>query len=144
MDYMNELLSRLQKGEDVEALASELTKALNEANAQFQKQHKEEQRIRQDKINCLLSIFEAFEELLTLYDVEEDELPKVCAQDLEDLVDELDALAPALRSEDPLEMLKILAKEEEKSKNTLPVRLNLEWKDDKKDPIEDFLNKFVR
>ena len=143
MDYMNEFLGRLQKGANVDTLAAELTKALNEANVQFQKQHQEEQRIRNDKINCLVDIFEALEELLTLYGAKEDELPKTSVQEFEDLVDELDELVPVLR-EDPFKALKDLAKEEEKSKCVFPDNLNPSWKDSKKDPIEEFLNKFVR
>jgi hypothetical protein len=47
MFNVEDILARLQNGEDVDAIAQEMTDALNDANDQFQKEKEEEEKARE-------------------------------------------------------------------------------------------------
>ena len=153
MDYMNDLLTKLQEGVSVDDLAAELTKALNEANNQFQKAEQEKNRARDHKITAIREVLAAVDELLACYGLD-GVSDDVDADDLRELVDELDSLIQKTN-----ELNELLRKspfgdslEEHKPARKVPVKLA--WKDKngkenyintrQDDPIEEFLNKFVR
>ena len=144
MDYMNDLLTKLQEGVSVDDLAAELTKALNEANNQFQKAEQEKNRARDRKVTALREVFAAIDELLACYDMD-GVSDNIDIEQLEDLVDELDNLIQKTN-----ELGEFLRKspfgdslKDYKSAHKVPVKVHSlpDWK---KDPIEEFLNKFVR
>ena len=149
MDYMNDLLTQLEKGVSVDDLAAQLTKALNDANNQFQKAEQEKTRAREHKITALHEVLAAIDELLACYGLD-GVSDDVDTEDLGELVDELDNLIQKTN-----ELNEFLRKspfgdslEEHKSARKVPVKIHSlpDWKKEslEKDPIEEFLNKFVR
>ena len=153
MDYMNDFLAQLQKGESVEDLAKQLTAALNEANRKYKE---DKAAVRQEKISCFEDIFDAMNTLLELYGVDTSDFKDVSKSEIEKMVDELDEAMPAIQELENLdfdELLRGLPLGDSKEKdNELPVKLT--WKDKngkencintrQNDPIEAFLDQFVR
>jgi chromosome segregation ATPase len=129
MDYMQDIMTRLQKGESVEDIAAQMTKDINAANAAFQEEKNKRAKLEPKRkavraaLDAVANMFEVcFEDSNIAADLRE--------LDENDLVDEIEKELP---------LIKMLAA---MSDNPKP-----RAKDDKKsaaDPIEDFLNKFVR
>ena len=146
---MNDLLTKLQEGVSVDDLAAELTKALNEANNQFQKAEQEKNRARDRKVTALREVFAAFDEVLACYAMD-GVSDNIDIEQLEDLVDELDNLIQKTN-----ELEEFLRKgpfgdslKDELMKYQAPVKVHSlpsrKKESAEKDPIEEFLNKFVR
>ena len=149
MDYMNELLTQLQEGKSVDDLATQLTKALNDANTKFQEQNKAKERVRDKKVTALREVFAAIDELLACYEIDRVS-DNIDIEQLEDLVDEFDNLVQKTD-----ELGEFLRKgpfgdslKDYKPARKVPVKIHSlpDWKKEsvEKDPIEEFLNKFVR
>lgn len=129
MDYMQDIMTRLQKGESVEDIAAQMTKDINAANAEFQKEQEKRAKLAPKRkavraaLDAVADMFEVcFEDSNIAADLRE--------LDETDLVDEIERELP---------LIKMLA--------TMGDNPKPRAKDDKKsaaDPIEDFLNKFVR
>ena len=127
------ILARLQAGESVDAIARELTSALNDANDKFQKakaDREKEQKARKRKIDCVDGILTCVLNLLHEYGVDAEVMDEIDNINSADIVDELDKALPAFQEYQKL-MTAAAA-----SNKTAPAR--------SADPIEDFLNKFVR
>lgn len=150
MDYMNDLLTQLEKGVSVDDLAAQLTKALNDANNQFQKAEQEKNKVREHKITALHEVLAAVDELLACYGLD-GVSDDVDTEDLGELVDELDNLVQKSN-----ELNELLRKSpfgdslnddlvEYKPARKAPAKIHSlpNWKKES-DPIEEFLNKFVR
>ena len=100
MDFTSELLARLQSGESVESLAKELTKAINDANAEnerLQEQKRKEAEAQrkadekaQDKLAAMETILDGVYGLLQAYEADEDILEALGDLEAEHLVQELD------------------------------------------------------
>lgn len=149
MGLYDDLLTQLEKGVSVDDLAAELTKALNDANNQFQKAEQEKNKVREHKITALHEVLAAVDELLACYGLD-GVSDDVDTEDLGELVDELDSLIQKTN-----ELNEVLRKspfgdslEEYKPARKVPVKIHSlpNWKKEsvEKDPIEEFLNKFVR
>jgi hypothetical protein len=152
MDFTSELLARLQKGESVDSLAAELTKAINDAHTENERIKAEAEAKRkaeaeakrqaemkaQDKYDAIESLLCAIEKVIVAWDLGDDILDAVDEIDADELVKELDEAIPAAKAY--AEMLeKIGALREAR-----PVADTVPDKQRQGDPIEDFLNKFVR
>ena len=127
MDYMNEIMARLQKGESVDTIAVEMTKALNEANDEFQKQQEKNAALK-EKSAAMRAALDAVADLLDAFDLNEEISDSLREMNEGELVDEIER-------EMPLMKMLIEMDQEKKSKRAVkPCG----------DNIEDFLNKFVR
>ena len=149
MNYVNDLLSQLQEGVSMDDLAAQLTKALNDANNEFQKAEREKHQMRERKITAMREVLAAIDELLACYGLDSVS-DDVDTDDLGELVDELDSLIQKTN-----ELNEFLRKspfgdslEEYKPARKASVKLHSlpDWKKDnrEKDPIEAFLDRFVR
>lgn len=154
MDYMNDFLAQLQKGESVEDLAKQLTTALNEANRKYQEEKEAQAASRQRKVTCFEDIFDAMNALLELYGVDISNFKDISKSEIEKMVDELDEAVPAIQELENLnlgfdELVRGLplgdSKKDYKEQNNYirekPGKLYLHESDD---PIEAFLDQFVR
>ena len=100
MDFTSELVARLQGGENVEDLAKELTKAINDASAEharLQEQKRKEAEAQrkadekaQDKLAAMEAILDGVYGLLRAYDADEELLDELKGLEAEHLVQELD------------------------------------------------------
>lgn len=128
---MQDIMTRLQKGESVEDIAAQMTKDINAANAKFQKEQEKNAKLEPKRkavraaLDAVANMFEVcFEDSNIAADLRE--------LDENDLVDEIERELP---------LIKMLANMGDSS------NLKPRAKNDGKsaaDPIEDFLNKFVR
>ena len=154
MDYMNDFLAQLQKGESVEDLAKQLTAALNEANRKYKEEEAEKVAARQEKISCFEDIFDAMNTLLGLYGVDTSNFKDISKSEIEEMVDELDEAVPAIQELENLnlgfdKLLRELPLGDSKKDYVIekPGKLYFkkesDWKKEN-DPIEAFLDKFVR
>lgn len=157
MDYTNELFARLQRGENVDALASELTKAINEANnryiAEQEAKRKAEQEAkmkaaadeasRNDKIKAIKALIAAIEGVLVEWDLtDSDTLDEIEKLDAAEIVDEIDKAIPAIQ--EYMELMAAIqgAREKYEAQRSAPAPAGRPNGDT--DPIEKFLNQFVR
>lgn len=127
MDYMNEIMARLQKGESVDTIAAEMTKALNEANDEFQKQQEKSAALK-EKAAAMRNALDAVADLLDAFDLDKEIGDNLREMDATELVDEIER-------EMPLMKMLIEMDQEKKSKRAAKPS---------GDSIEEFLNKFVR
>jgi len=155
MDFTSELLARLQEGESVDSLAIELTKAINDAHAENERIKAEQEakrkaeaeakrqaeQLAQDKYDAIESLLCAVEKVIVAWDLGNDVLDFVGEIDTDELVQELDEAIPAAKAYAEL-MEKLGALREPRS--AVNAELPQSKLTPKNDPIEDFLNKFVR
>ena len=145
MDFTSELLARLQKGESVDALAAELTKAINDAHTENERLKAEAEakrkadaaasRAKLQKVQHMDDLLDAVVALLCDYNVDRDLVDEIGNIHAEELIDEIDKAVPAIQ-----EYMDLM----EKLRQARPVTDTAPEKQSKNDPIEDFLNKFVR
>ena len=148
MNYTNEILERLQKGESVEDIAATLTKSLNDANEQHKaieaakkaeaeaKAKAEQDNFYSQKVEVVTGLLANCADLCALYDLDEELVNAIEEIEPEEIVETFEQMIPFLNK------YVALSQELEELKNK-----NL--KSDKTavraaDPIEDFLNNFVR
>lgn len=152
MDFTSELLARLQKGESVDSLAAELTKAINDAHIENERIKAEQEAKRraeleakrqaemkaQDKYDAIESLLCAIEKTIIAWDLGDDILNAIEEINTEELVQELDEAIPAAKAY--VEMMEKIGslREARPASDTASAKTN------KNDPIEDFLNQFVR
>lgn len=104
------ILTRLQNGEDVQAIANEITAMLNAANKAYTDQKTKEAKVEIQKKEELQEILDLFMEWLeTFYDIKIDK--KVPADSVIELIDSLKEYIEALEDlESVLDMKKPVAK----------------------------------
>lgn len=129
--FYNELLARLQKGESVDKLASELTKAINDANTEHERlcreaaeEAKREAKRKsdmkqQDKVAAMDQLLDGLYGLLKAYDVDKEILSIIDELDASEVIQEIDS------------MLGLAAPQSEPAKQGASA-------------LDDFLNKYVR
>ena len=124
MDY--DFLARLRNGESVEDIANELTKSLNDAN----KQHVQEQNKQpvKDKYDYAIELLEALEGLLREYG-QDNVADAVNEMEAEEVLDMMEKIVP---------LLNLLQQYQE-----LTHKQDQENRATEKDPLGDFLDKFV-
>ena len=128
MDYMNEIMARLQKGESVDTIAAEMTKALNEANDEFQKQQEKNAALK-EKATVMRKALDAVADLLDAFDLDKEIGDNLREMDATELVDEIEREMP---------LMKMLIEMDQEKKREKPAARP------SGDSIEEFLNKFVR
>lgn len=128
MDYMNEIMTRLQKGESVDTIAAEMTKALNEANDEFQKQQEKNAALK-EKAAAMRAALDAVADLLDAFNLDKEIGDNLREMDATELVDEIERDMP---------FMKMLIEMDQEKKREKPAAKP------SGDSIEEFLNKFVR
>lgn len=129
--FYNELLARLQKGESVDKLAGELTKAINDANTEHERlaaeaakraeaeaKRKSDMK-QQDKVAAMEQLLDGLYGLLAAYDADKEFLSIIDELDASEVIQEIDA------------MLGFSAPRSEPAKQGASA-------------LDDFLNKYVR
>lgn len=128
MDYMNEIMARFQKGESVDTIAAEMTKALNEANDEFQKQQEKNAALN-EKAAAMRAALDAVADLLDAFDLDKEIGDSLREMDATELVDEI---------EQKMSFMKMFIEMDQEKKREKPAAKP------SGDSIEEFLNKFVR
>lgn len=151
MDYTNDILARLQRGEDVNTIATELTKSINDANnrykAEIEAKRKAEQEAklkaaaeasaRYDKLEAAADLRDSLIALLEMYEVSDEVLRELGDISASEIVDLFDAIVPAVQKYSELmEMFK--------EEGSAPAPVGDSSVKKATSPIEEFLNKYVR
>jgi len=150
MDYTNEILERLQKGEAIEDIAAKLTEDLNTANEQYKAAKAKAEaeaaaKAKQDdlfaqKTAAVETILFALADLLAVYEVDDELVEMVEETNPEEVVKVIDESLPFLTKY--IELNQELEALKDKSQKVDPVSLKAAVH--AADPIEDFLNQMVR
>ena len=105
--FYNELLARLQKGESVDKLANELTKAINDANTEHERLcHEAAEKAKraeaeakrksdmkqQDKVAAMDQLLDGLYSLLAAYDVDKEILSIIDELDASEVIQEIDSM----------------------------------------------------
>lgn len=131
-DYMNDFLKQLQEGKSVDNLAAELTAAINAASKEYDRIQEAERKkaeeakeaSRKDKVNAVTNLLFAWDELMATWGYESS-VQGFTDADVESIVDDIDSVVALFQKS---------ADKKETETEAAPTG----------DPIEDFLNKFVR
>jgi tRNA(Ile2) C34 agmatinyltransferase TiaS len=147
MDYTSDIFARLQKGESMESIANDLTKSLNNASQHYSQIKAAEQAkkeaeakkaaaVQENKVKAVYELRDALVNVFKVWGVASDVIAEFAEYDDEDLngiIEVFDELLPAVEKYAAVHSaIQDMFKDEEQ--NVKP----------KKDPIEDFLNAFVR
>jgi hypothetical protein len=152
MNYTNEILERLQKGESVEDIAATLTKSLNDANEQHKaieaakkaeaeaKAKAEQDNLYNQKVEVVAGLLANCADLCALYELDEELVNAIEEIEPEEIVETFEQMIPFLNKYVALSQ----ELEELKKKSQKSDAVNLKAATRAVDPIEDFLNNFVR
>ena len=143
MDYMKDILARLEKGESVDDIATDLTIAINKANTEYEAKRKEKEKAvsRSTKIAAMDALLADLVDLLAAYEVEGEILDTLEETDSAEIIDAIDESLPAIQKY--IELMDAMRAPEPGPEPKQPVRGPVK-EPTKQDPIEEFLNKFVR
>lgn len=151
MDYTNDILIRLQRGEDVNTIATELTKSINDANnrykAEIEAKRKAEQEAkfkaaaeeaaRNDKLDAAADLRDCLISLLEMYEVSDEVINELGDISASEIVEVFDTVVPAVQKYNELmEMFK--------DEGCAPTPVGDSSAKKATSPIEEFLNKYVR
>lgn len=150
MNYTDDILVRLQNGEPVESIAASLTEDLNAANAKYAAAKEaekaaaaKEKQAYKDKKSAISNLIEDICTLFEAWDLDQEFIDTVyndCFEDIDDLIEVVDQTLPFLIKS--LEMQKVLNDLRKPAPEAKKTAANAEVP--KVDPLEDFLNTFVR
>lgn len=130
----NDFLTRLRNGEDISAIANEITDSLNEANKVYLEEQEKKRQVdsdRRNKVEVADDLLLALFDLLDLYDIDTGLLDELTPEGVVDLCDEV---MPVLKAYAGFfEELKDIDKAKDKTSHCEKCN----------DPIADFLKKFV-
>ena len=147
MNYTDDIFARLQNGESMESIANDLTKSLNDASQHYNqikaakeaeaKKTAAAQKIRVKKVRAVYELRDALVNVLKVWDVAPEVIAELAEydddEDLDSIIEVFDELLPAVEKYAAVHSaIQDMFKDEKQ--NVKP----------KKDPIEDFLNAFVR
>jgi len=152
MNYTNDILIRLQHGEDVNTIATELTKSINDANnrykAEIEAKRKAEQEAklkaaaeeaeRNDKVKACEDLLDAFYAIVVAWEIDSDLLDEIEHYDAAELASQLDDIIPAIQKW--AELVDMLRADDE----LRPTPVGDSSVKKASSPIEEFLNKYVR
>lgn len=137
MDFKAELLARIQAGEKIDDLASELTKAINEASAEAERIRQEAEAKKQKeaelKETAIDNLLIALEDIAAAWDLGDDLIDALEHINPDEIVQEMDKLKDLMDKYDELLAAKPNLAAMAYDKPAKP-----------KDPIQEFLNKYVR
>lgn len=142
MDFTAELLARLQAGETADSLASELTKAINEANKENERLKAEAEAKRKadeaaefrarelarDKADAIDSLLIALENIVAVWGLGDELIEAIEHIDPDEVVQEMDKIKDLMSKYDELFAAMTAPKAESKPQSAL----------------DEFLNKYVR
>lgn len=146
-NYENDIFTRLQAGENIEDIAKELTANLNKANEQykvFQEEQAKERATKAEleknkalKVEAINFLIDALVEVGQAWDLDDEVEALFTDLDAEEIVKDIDKAIPLIKQyvalqESMSELLKKVPEENQTVKRTV------------EDPIEQFLNAFVR
>lgn len=146
-DYTNDILTRLQAGEDVETIAADLTKSLNTAKEQsdeIDRKRKAEAEAKRKaefetnkKVEAVDGLIDALIDVCDAWGLDDSLIDSIDEIDAKEFVDTFDKMIPFLQQYIELQeaMGEVLSKTPEE---------NQVIKTTAEDPIERFLNTFVR
>ena len=147
-NYENDIFARLQAGESVESIAKELTENLNKANEQYKAEQeakakeaakRKENTLKVEAVNFLIDALVEVGEAWGFADIVNEVFDDI---DTEELVEEIDKATPVIKQYLNLQKsMSDLLGGGPKAKDTVDkatVKMTAE------DPIESFLNTFVR
>lgn len=155
MDITNEILARLQNGEKVEDIANELTNSINAANTTYEKAKKEaaeaaareaaQESLRNDKIFAIDTLLAALADAAALWEFDNELIEALEEADAEEIVDAIDQSIPFIQKyielqSDLQNAVRAAQPNVAENKNEVPK----EVKAQPIDPLENFLNTFVR
>lgn len=157
-DYKQDIYARLAAGENVEDIAAELTKSINEANDQYKAdQEVEAKKASHDKVCAIDNLLSSILMVLDVWGIDSEPIQEILEDDQEfnKLVKAFDEYVPIVKSY--LGLMKSIQEAADKKKEESAAvpgsRANAVEKiqdmdASKKSPdvmsVEDFLNKFVR
>lgn len=106
MDYIEDILARLQRGEDVDAIASDITNSINEAHARYmiaeEAKRQEAEKLkeagkRKFRIAAMSNFISALVDLLAAYEFDNETLDAIDNTDPVKLVDDIDETLPIIQ-----------------------------------------------
>lgn len=145
-ELQNEIISRLQKGENIEDIAQEFTDVINKANTQYKidqaEAQKKEEAIKHDKVLAISALIDAVGEIGKVWGFQKEAekfIKGISQEDIEEIIDAFDETLPAVMQYAAIaEVLTKNVKTAPKAKETAAPGKTGER------AIEDFLNMFVR
>ena len=156
MDITNEILARLQNGEKIEDIASELTNSINTANTTYEKAKKEaaeaaareaaQESLRNDKVFAIDSLLAALADAAALWEFDNELIEAIEHIDAEEVVDAIDQSIPFIQKyielqADLQDAVRAAQSNVTENKNEVPKEVKAAQPID---PLENFLNTFVR
>ena len=151
-NYENDIFARLQAGESVESIAKELTENLNKANAQYKAEQEAAKRKAQAeaeakqskalKIEAINFLIDAFIEVSNAWGLDDAIDTLFTDLDAEEIVEDIDKAMPVIKQY--VELQKSMSNLFDKSPEAQNDVDNTPLKMTAEDPIERFLNTFVR
>lgn len=100
-ELQNEIMSRLQKGENIEDIAQEFTDVINKANTQYKidqaEAQKKEETLKHDKVLAVSSLIDAIGEIGKVWGFQEEAnklIKNISQEDIEEMVDVFDEALP--------------------------------------------------
>ena len=155
MDISNEILTRLQNGEDIENIVADVTKSINTANETYVAQKEAEEKAKkealdqadllEDKRDAVNNFLDSICYLCATWGVVEDlvnDLENVSDEDIDDIVETLDQSIPFITKY--IDLQKELRTCLQPKKVEVCDCAECHTPEAKVDPIESFLNTFVR
>lgn len=145
-ELKKDILSRLQKGENIEAIAQEFTNVINEANTQYKIDQAEEQKkkdaIKHDKVLAISSLIDALGEIGVVWGFQEEAeklVNSISQEDIEEMINVFDETLPAVMQYAAIAdaFTKSVQKAPKAKESAAPVQSN-------EKAIENFLDMFVR
>ena len=148
MDYTNDILARLQRGEDVNTIATELTKSINDANTRYKaeveakRKAEQEQFARKGKIAACETLLDALWDVAHAWGLDTDICVEIADYDPAELATQLDDIIPAIQKW--AELVHMLQPNDEIISPVRKAPVGDSSAKKSASPIEDFLNKYVR
>lgn len=155
MDISNEILARLQNGESVENIAADLTKSINTANEAYTAQKEAEEKAKRealdqaaliaDKRDAVIDFLDSICNICATWGVAEDlvnDLEDISDEDISDIVNAIDQAIPFITKYVDLQKELHTCFQPKKVDNCDCAECHAP--EAKVDPIESFLNTFVR
>lgn len=145
-ELQNEIMERLQKGENIEDIAQEFTDVINKVNTQYKldqaKAQKKSEALKHDKVLAISSLIDAISEIGNAWGFQEEAeklVKNISQEDIEEIIDSFDETFPIIMQYATMfEALNKTVKKTPKAKETAASTKSGEK------AIEDFLDMFVR
>ena len=134
IEYKEDFLARLQKGESVDSIANKLTNALNEANKEYE-EYLEIQKKSENKRNSVAAFVDSFANLFDAYGAKDETIKAIRDSDVDALVAELEEL---------VSLVEVYGKTLLEDDKAVWGSASRYAKSKDVDPIEEFLNNHVR